>query len=52
MPAMNSLISFGSQVVTFIALIVQVYVFNVSSVFQIGAVNCLIPPSLMLITQN
>lgn len=49
MPAMNSLISFGSQVVTFIALIVQVYVFNVSSVFQIGAVNCLIPPSLMLI---
>lgn len=49
MPAMNSLISFGSQIVTFIALIVQVYVFNVSSVFQIGAVNCLIPPSLMLI---
>lgn len=49
MPAMNSLISFGSQIVTFIALIVQVYIFNVSSVFQIGAVNCLIPPSLMLI---
>lgn len=49
MPAMNSLISFGSQIVTFIALIVQVYVFNVSSVFQIGAVNCLIPPSFMLI---
>lgn len=49
MPAMNSLISFGSQIVTFIALIVQVYIFNVSSFFQIGAVNCLIPPSLMLI---
>lgn len=49
MPAMNSLISFGSQIVTFIALIVQVYIFNVSSVFQIGAVNCLIPPLLMLI---
>lgn len=48
MPAMNSLISFGSQVVTFIALIIQVYVFNVTSVFQIGAVNCLIPPSFML----
>ena len=49
MPAANSLISFVSQVVTFIALIVQVYIFKVSSVFQIGAVNCLIPPLIMLL---
>lgn len=49
MPAANSLISFLSQVVTFIALIVQVYIFKVSSVFQIGAVNCLIPPLIMLL---
>lgn len=49
MPAANSLISFVSQVITFIALIVQVYIFKVSSVFQIGAVNCLIPPLIMLL---
>lgn len=49
MPAANSLISFVSQVVTFIALIVQVYIFKVSSVFQIGAINCLIPPLIMLL---
>lgn len=49
MPALQSLLTFGSQVLTFIALIVQVYVFNVSSVFQIGAVNCLMPPILLLV---
>lgn len=49
MPALQSLITFGSQVITFIALIIQVYVFDITSVFQIGAVNCLIPPVLLLI---
>ena len=49
MPAITSLISFGSQVVTFLALIVQIYIFNVSSVFQIGAVNCLVPPLFLLV---
>ena len=49
MPAVNSIISFASQVITFIALIVQIYVFNISSVFQIGAVNCLIPPTLLFL---
>lgn len=49
MPALQSLLTFGSQVLTFIALVVQVYVFNVSSVFQIGSINCLMPPLLLLI---
>lgn len=48
MPALQSLLTFGSQLLTFIALIMQVYVFKVSSVFQIGAVNCLMPPILLL----
>lgn len=49
MPALQSLLTFLSQVLTFIALVIQVYVFNVTSVFQIGAVNCLMPPLLLLI---
>ena len=48
-PALRSFLTFGSQVLTFIALTVQVYVFNVTSVFQIGAVNCLMPPLFLLI---
>lgn len=42
-PALQSLLYFLGQVLTFIALIIQVFVFNVTSVFQIGAVNCLMP---------
>ena len=50
MPALQSLITFGSQVFTFIALIMQVYVFGITSVFQIGAVNCLMPPVVLLMS--
>ena len=48
-PALQSLLIFTSQVFTFVALVIQVYVFKVSSVFQIGAVNCLIPPLVLLL---
>lgn len=49
MPALQSILTFGSQGLTFIALVIQVYVFNITSVFQIGAVNCIMPPALLLI---
>lgn len=48
-PALQSLITFGIQLFTFIALVIQVFVFDITSVFQIGAVNCLMPPVLLLI---
>lgn len=43
LPAINSIFTFVGQIVSLIALIIQVYVFHVTSVFQIGAINCLIP---------
>jgi len=49
MPALQSFLTFSSQIFTFIALVIQVYVFKVSSVFQIGAVNCLMPPCVLLL---
>lgn len=50
MPALQSLITFVAQVFTFIALVIQVYVYDITSVFQIGAVNCLMPPAVLLMS--
>lgn len=44
MPAVNSVFSLIGQIIALLALIIQVFVFHVSSIFQIGSVNCLIPP--------
>ncbi len=49
MPAMQSVFTFLGQLLSFVALLVQVYLFDVSSVFQIGAVNCLIPPVVLFL---
>lgn len=49
MPAFQSLFTFIGQVLAFIALLVQIFFFNVSSIFQIGAVNCLIPSFVLFI---
>lgn len=43
MPAFQSLFTFVGQFVALIALVIQVYVFDVTSVLQIGAVNSIIP---------
>lgn len=48
-PALQSFLGFCSQFIAFIALLIQVYIFNVRSVFQIGAINCLIPPIILFI---
>lgn len=48
MPAFQSLFTFIGQVLAFIALLVQIFFLNVSSIFQIGAVNCLIPSFVLL----
>lgn len=48
-PAYQSLFTFLGQFLAFIALIVQVYVFDIHSVLQIGAVNVLIPPIVLLL---
>ena len=47
MPAFQSLFAFIGQVLSVSALLFQIYVLHVSSVFQIGAVNCLIPPLVL-----
>lgn len=47
MPAFQSLFTFVGQFIALIALVIQVYVFDVTSVLQIGAVNSMIP-SLVL----
>ena len=49
LPAFQSLINLLGQIVAFIALIVQVYLFDVTSIFQIGAFNCMIPPVVLLL---
>lgn len=49
LPAFQSFFNFLGQIIAFVALLIQVYVFDVTSVFQIGAVNCLIPPIVLLI---
>ena len=47
MPAFQSLFTFVGQFVALIALVIQVYVFDVTSVLQIGAVNSMIPPLVL-----
>lgn len=49
MPAFSSVFGFIGQVVALIALIIQVYAFDVKSVFQIGSINCLVPPLVLFI---
>ena len=44
MPAVNSIFSLIGQILALTALIIQVFCFHISSIFQIGSVNCLIPP--------
>lgn len=47
MPAFQSLFTFAGQALALIALIIQVFVFNITSVLQIGAVNSIIPPLVL-----
>lgn len=47
MPAFQSLFTFVGQFVALIALVIQVYVFDITSVLQIGAVNSIIPPLVL-----
>lgn len=47
MPAFQSLFTFTGQALALIALIIQVFVFNITSVLQIGAVNSIIPPLVL-----
>lgn len=49
MPAFSSVFGFIGQIVALIALVIQVYVFDVKSVFQIGSINCLVPPLVLFI---
>ena len=49
MPAFQSLFTFVGQCVALIALVIQVYVFDVTSVLQIGAVNSIIPPLVLFL---
>lgn len=49
MPAFNSIFGLIGQVAAFIALIIQVYIFDVQSVFQIGSINCLLPPLVLFV---
>ena len=47
MPAFQSLFTFAGQALALIALIIQVFVLNITSVLQIGAVNSIIPPLVL-----
>lgn len=47
MPAFQSVFTFIGQVLSLVALAFQVYVFDITSVFQIGAVNCLMTPFVL-----
>ena len=47
MPAFQSLFTFAGQALALIALIIQVFVFDITSVLQIGAVNSMIPPLVL-----
>lgn len=48
-PAFQSLFIFVGQFVALIALVIQVYMFDVTSVLQIGAVNSIIPPLVLFL---
>lgn len=47
-PAVQSIFTFVGQLVSFIILLIQVYLFNVSSVLTIGAANSIVPPLVLL----
>ena len=47
-PAIQSLFTFIGQLLSFIVLLIQVYIFDVNSVLLIGAANSLIPPFVLL----
>lgn len=49
MPAFQSLFTFVGQIIALIALVIQVYVLDVTSVLQIGAVNSIIPPLVLFL---
>lgn len=49
MPAFQSVFTFAGQLLALLALIIQVYVFDVHSIFLIGSVNCIIPPIVILL---
>lgn len=49
MPAFQSLFTFTGQFFALIALVMQVYIFDVTSVLQIGAVNSMIPPLVLFL---
>nr|WP_320059183.1 MATE family efflux transporter [uncultured Bacteroides sp.] len=49
LPALQSFFLLIGQILAFIMLFLQVYIFDVTSVFQIGAVNCLVPPLVLFI---
>ena len=49
MPAFQSLFTFVGQFVALIVLVIQVYVFDVTSVLQIGAINSIIPPLVLFL---
>lgn len=49
MPAFQSVFTFVGQVLSLVALVFQVYVFDVTSVFQIGVVNCLMTPFVLFL---
>lgn len=48
-PAFQSVFTFLGQLLSLVALVLQVYVFDVRSVFQIGAINCLMPTLVLLV---
>lgn len=49
MPALNSVFGLIGQIAAFIALLIQVYILDVRSVFQIGSINCMLPPLVLFI---
>lgn len=49
MPAFQSLFTFIGQVLSLVALLIQIYMFDVTSVFQIGAINSLMTPLVLLL---
>lgn len=49
MPAFQSVFTFVGQVLSLVALVFQIYVFDITSVFQIGAVNCLMTPFVLFL---
>lgn len=49
MPALNSLFALFGQLLALAALLFQVFGLGITSAFQIGTVNCMMPPLVMLI---